>query len=193
MFYAEQQWTEARPLFLLGIRTAFKEDIEASVAELGYGEFVSIPGELLTPFADPVDSAHLITELRQHMAHLKKVHSTSRLPFYIRSQLPREIYPCLPPSRDNVPGFGAPSSEPYQVLSCSEKALYLLMRGRPFTVSTEMVKLAYILNGTDPGNSIFNLPDDATPTIPSPATLPQSYARTARSGRRIHFPARINI
>jgi transposase InsO family protein len=48
MCHADQQWTEALPLVLLGIRTAFKEDLQASVAELVYGEPLRIPGELLT-------------------------------------------------------------------------------------------------------------------------------------------------
>jgi hypothetical protein len=49
MCHADQQWTEALPLVLLGIRTAFKEDLQASVAELVYGEPLRLPGELLTP------------------------------------------------------------------------------------------------------------------------------------------------
>jgi hypothetical protein len=36
MCHADQRWTEALPLVLLGIRTAFKEDLQASVAELVY-------------------------------------------------------------------------------------------------------------------------------------------------------------
>jgi hypothetical protein len=38
MCHANHQWTEALPLVLLGIRSAFKEDLQASVAELVYGE-----------------------------------------------------------------------------------------------------------------------------------------------------------
>jgi cleavage and polyadenylation specificity factor subunit 1 len=53
-----------------------KEDLQASVAELVYGEPLRIPGELLTPTADSVDQAHLITELRQHMTHLRPVPAT---------------------------------------------------------------------------------------------------------------------
>jgi hypothetical protein len=59
----DQQWTEALPLVLLGIRTTFEEDLQASVAELVYGEPLRIPGELLTPSANPADAALLITEL----------------------------------------------------------------------------------------------------------------------------------
>jgi hypothetical protein len=80
MCHADQNWTEAFPLVLLGIRTAFKEGLQASVAELVYGEPssipgepLSIPGELLTPTAEPADPAHLITEFRRHMARLRPV------------------------------------------------------------------------------------------------------------------------
>jgi cleavage and polyadenylation specificity factor subunit 1 len=65
MCHADQQWTEALPL-VLGIRTSFKADQQASVAELVYGE-------LLTPTEDPVEPAHLITRLRRHMARLRPV------------------------------------------------------------------------------------------------------------------------
>jgi cleavage and polyadenylation specificity factor subunit 1 len=71
--HADQQWTEALPLVPLGIRTAFREDLQASVAELVYGEPLRIPGKLLTPSTNPVDPALLITKLCQHMARLRPV------------------------------------------------------------------------------------------------------------------------
>jgi cleavage and polyadenylation specificity factor subunit 1 len=37
MCHADQHWTEALPLVLLGIRRPFKADLQASVAELVYG------------------------------------------------------------------------------------------------------------------------------------------------------------
>jgi cleavage and polyadenylation specificity factor subunit 1 len=51
--HADQQWTDDIPLVLLGIRTAYKADLQASVAELVYGEHLRIPSELLTPASDP--------------------------------------------------------------------------------------------------------------------------------------------
>ena len=38
MCHADEQWTEALPLVLLGIRTAYKEDLQSSTAELVYSE-----------------------------------------------------------------------------------------------------------------------------------------------------------
>jgi hypothetical protein len=66
MCHTDQQWTEVLPLVLLRIQMAFKEYLQASVAELMYGEPLSIPSKLLTPSANPVNPAHLITELFQH-------------------------------------------------------------------------------------------------------------------------------
>jgi hypothetical protein len=60
-------------LVLLGIRKAYKEDLQASVAKLVSREPLRIPGELLTPTAEPADPAHLITELRQHMTRLRPI------------------------------------------------------------------------------------------------------------------------
>jgi hypothetical protein len=78
---------EVLPLVILGIRTAFKEDLQASVAELVYGVPRRIPGELQTSTADPVDPLHLITDLFQHMARLRPVpFSTPRLPGHIHAQ-----------------------------------------------------------------------------------------------------------
>jgi len=42
----QERWTDALPL-VLGIRTDFKTDLQASVAELVYGETLRIPGEFL--------------------------------------------------------------------------------------------------------------------------------------------------
>jgi len=49
MCHAEEKWTEALPVVLLGIRTAYKEDLQSSAAELVYGEPLKVPGELLVP------------------------------------------------------------------------------------------------------------------------------------------------
>jgi len=66
MCRAEERWTEALPLALLGMRTAFKEDLQASVAELVYGEPLRIPGELLAASPTTGHPSELMTQLRHH-------------------------------------------------------------------------------------------------------------------------------
>jgi transposase InsO family protein len=41
MCYTDQHWTEALPLVLLGIRTSYKMDLHASVAELVHSELLA--------------------------------------------------------------------------------------------------------------------------------------------------------
>ena len=41
-------WMDALPLMLLGIRTALKEDISSTAAEMVYGTSLRLPGVFLT-------------------------------------------------------------------------------------------------------------------------------------------------
>jgi hypothetical protein len=72
-----------------------------------FGETLRIPSELLTPTADPVDPAHLITELRQNIARLRPV------PAARHAQRPREMLSRLPLTGRNAPSLGAhPTAAP---------------------------------------------------------------------------------
>ena len=71
MCHADQQWTEALPLVLLGIRTAFKEDLQSSAAELVCGEPLRIPGEFLIPTTPKAEPSIFIQQLRRHMSQLR--------------------------------------------------------------------------------------------------------------------------
>jgi cleavage and polyadenylation specificity factor subunit 1 len=127
--HADQQWTEALPLVVLGIRASFKADLQASVAELVYGEPLRIPSELLIPTADPMESAHLITRLRRHMARLRPVpasHHTSSATF-----VHKDFHNCTHVFlRQDATrrALDPPYNGPYQVLSRREKTLQLLVR-----------------------------------------------------------------
>jgi cleavage and polyadenylation specificity factor subunit 1 len=187
MCHRDQHWTEALPLVLLRIRTSFKEDLQASVAELEYGEPLRIAGELI-PSANPVDPALLITDLRQHMARLRPVSAARHAS--PATFMHKDLEKCthvFPHQDETRRALEAPYSGLYHVLSRRDKTLQLLVCGRPVTVSTDRVKPAYILNETNRRNNP-NPPAIATPAIP-----PQPPTKTTRSGRHIHFPSRFNI
>jgi hypothetical protein len=73
MCHADKQRTEAVPLVLLGIRSAYKEDLETSVAELVYGEPLRVPGELLAATTPKVEPDHYIQQLHRQMSQLRPV------------------------------------------------------------------------------------------------------------------------
>jgi hypothetical protein len=123
MCHVDQHWTEELPLVFLGICTAFKEDLQASVAELVYGEPLRIPGELLTPSTNPVDPALLITELRQHMARLRPVPAARHASpaTFVHSTLEECTHVFL--HQDTMRcALEPPYSGPYQVLSRKKDA-----------------------------------------------------------------------
>jgi hypothetical protein len=109
---------------LFGIRTSFKEDLQVSVAELVYGEHLRIPGELLTPSANPVDPALLITELRQHMARLTPFPAARHVSpaTFVHKDLEKCTHVFL--HQDAMrQALEPPYSGPYQVLSWRDKTL----------------------------------------------------------------------
>ena len=122
-----------------------------------YSGPIRIPGELLTPTADPVHPAHLITEPRQYMARLRPFPAThhSSAATFVHSDLEKCTHVFLRQITTRL-ALEPLYSGPHQVLSRREKTLRLFMRGRPVTVSAGMVKPVYILSGTDCGNSTFN-------------------------------------
>jgi cleavage and polyadenylation specificity factor subunit 1 len=69
MCHADQQWTEALPL-VLGIRTAFKENLQSSTPELIYGEPLWIPGEFLVPATPKAEPSIFIQQFHHHMSQL---------------------------------------------------------------------------------------------------------------------------
>jgi cleavage and polyadenylation specificity factor subunit 1 len=188
MCHADQQWTEALPLVLLGIRTSFKADLDASVAEIVFDEPLRIPGDLVITAADPAEPAHLITQLRRHMARLRPVpasHHASSATF-VHKDLHNCTHVFLP--QDASRRVLKPlTTAPTRSFLAEKKILQLLVRGKPVIVSAYREKPAYVFNEADSGSTIFNLVGSATPV-----TAPSLATQTTRSGRRFRFPARFN-
>ena len=71
-------WVSGLPWILLGLRTAVKEDIGHSSAELVYGTTLRVPGELVTSNPSPVpDPTSYIAKLCSDMQAVKAVPSRS--------------------------------------------------------------------------------------------------------------------
>jgi cleavage and polyadenylation specificity factor subunit 1 len=71
MCHMDEKWIDALPLVLLGIRTANKEDLQSSAAELVYGEPLRVSGELLIQAAPKVEASAFIQQLRRFMDQLR--------------------------------------------------------------------------------------------------------------------------
>jgi cleavage and polyadenylation specificity factor subunit 1 len=198
MCHADQHWTEALLLVLLGIRSSFKADLHTSSAKLVYKETLRIPGEFLTPTTHPIEPAHIITQLRQHMARLRPVPATrhARPGTFVHKELHTCTHVFLRQDANRL-ALEPPYSGLYRVISRREKTLRLLVGGNTITVSTDRVKAAYIFNEADSTRSDSNPAVTPPPPIAPPATPPTTspphpLPRTTLSGRHVHFLARFN-
>jgi hypothetical protein len=115
MCHSDEKWIEALPLILLGIRTAYKEDLQSSAAELVYGEPLRVPGELLVPAAPKVETSVFIHQLRRHMDQVRPTPAARHAsPATFVSQGPPGIDPRIPAAGCHTPSLGATLQRPAQ-------------------------------------------------------------------------------
>ena len=69
----QTHWIESLPLVLLGIRTALKEDIQHTSAELVYGTTLHLPGAFFPDSTTPdvTDTTSYVSRLKSEMNNLK--------------------------------------------------------------------------------------------------------------------------
>jgi hypothetical protein len=97
------------------------------------------------PTAHTVDPAHLITQLRQHIARLRTVPATCHASPAKFEYKDLHNYTHVFLRKDAAcRALEPPYSGPYQVLSRKEKTLQVLIRGKLVTVPADEVKPAYM-------------------------------------------------
>lgn len=203
-------WAEALPLILLGIRTAFKDDLQCTAAELVYGTSLRLPGEFFTPSSDDnLDPTTYVSRLRSTMQTLQATPTrhTQRSQVHISNALTSASHVFIWNDTVRKP-LQPPYNGPVKVLSRAEKYYTIDINGRHDKVSIDRLKPAHLLEDTQP---VATPPDTSdTPTQPSPPPSPPTRTlsrastppratpaqtappvRSTRSGRRVHWPARL--
>ena len=149
MCHAEEKWTEVLPLVLLGIRTAYREDLQSPTAELVYGKPLQVPGELLVPAAPRFEASTFIQQLRHHMAQLRPTPAARHASpaTFIHKDLRDSTHVFL--WQDSIrQALEPPYSGPQKVIARNDKMLTIVVRDRQVNVSADQVKPAYVLDGT---------------------------------------------
>ncbi|XP_045779239.1 uncharacterized protein LOC123876882 [Maniola jurtina] len=186
MCHANPQWTEVLPLVLLGIRSAWKEDLGLSSAELVYGEALRLPGEFFNPPTNDrvSDPAYFADRLRNYMSELSPTPSSRRgkTVFYIPKDLSSADYVFL--RRGTMKrSLEQPYTGPYKVLERGEKNFKLEVKGKPMAVTIDRLKPAYIFQPQQ-----ADLPSQTShPSPPSHPSQSSQPSVTTRSGRRVRF------
>ncbi|CAK1599624.1 unnamed protein product [Parnassius mnemosyne] len=180
--HADEHWTESLPLVLLGIRSAFKEDLQSSSAELVYGEPLRLPGAFLDPTINVTsDITDFTARLHNFVKHLQPVpasrHTKEKTFVYKDLATTEHVFLREDASRTSLqPAY----SGPHKVLSRGDKVFKLLVKGKEMNVSIDRLKPAYILAD---GSRFSPIQAASSENIkgshPGPIT---------RSGRRVRFP-----
>jgi hypothetical protein len=141
MCHADQRWTDALSIVLLGIPTAFKEDLQVSLAELVYGEPLRVPPRATDPnhqhcgaitphqLPRPAYAAPSPVPAARHASPATFVHKDLRdsTHVFLQQDATRRA-------------LHTPYSGPHQVLSRRQKTFQLSARGKSITVSADRAK-----------------------------------------------------
>lgn len=189
--HADANWTESLPLVLLGVRSSFKEDLQASSAELLYGEPLRLPSEFFGPsVTGTTDMSDFTARLRSFADKLqpKPASRHRKDKVFIFKELGTADYVFLREDASRA-SFQPAYTGPHKVLERADKTFKILFKGNKVTVSIDRLKPAFIL--ADDG-------DNHPPTIKSPETVtttpthvpstPTNIIKKTRFGRQVHFP-----
>ena len=185
-------WADHLPMVLLGIRTALKEDLRCTSAELVYGTTLRLPAE----FFDSSSSNHLdpVSYVKRLKTTMHRLRATpprhhSRHKAYVCKDLAQCTHVFVRHDATLHP-LQPPYDGPYKVIQRSDKTFTIEQHGQEKVVSLDRLKPAHVenpsLEDTTPVND-SNWLDSPLITSPTPAT------RITRSGRRVHLPARFGF
>ncbi|GBN00815.1 Retrovirus-related Pol polyprotein from transposon 412 [Araneus ventricosus] len=182
------KWTEMLPIVLLGLRSALKEDINATCAQLVYGTTLRLPSDLVTSGSiNQTINPTYVTSLIQTMRSLNPVspalHGIPKI--YINPSLKTCSHIFLRSDKVNPP-LTPPYTGPHLVITRNDKNFIIDLNGKQSTVSIDRVKPAYLLaDDTEHSVQTQSQPsiEEPTPAPPNPIK-PSAY----RCGRKVRFP-----
>lgn len=197
-------WTDALPLVLLGIRATFKPDLNASPAEMLYGQTISLPGDFIEKSEELALQSDFVKELRSIMAEIRPVstsnHATDRT--FVQKDLARCTHVFLRDDTVRKP-LKKPYDGPYCIIKRDDKTFDIKINERTVKVSIDRVKAAFLSNDELREQTAENNtpprpePSDQTSSPKPPphstnnaAKEAKTPTRSTRSGRTVRFPQR---
>ncbi|XP_046608719.1 uncharacterized protein LOC124299509 [Neodiprion virginianus] len=186
--HENNQWTRSLPIVLLGIRAAWREDIQATSAELVYGEPLRLPGEFIasTP-QQSEDTSSYVKDLRRRMQELQPTpvirHGQRKI--FVFKDLRTTSHVLL--RHDAIKNaLENPYDGPYLVISRGTKDFVINNKGKEITVSIDRLKPAYILHEGDQDVSLQSTAERTTQQAPPQPT--DSQSQTAPQPQVIESP-----
>lgn len=167
-------WLDILSTVLLGLRTSFKEDLQATPADMLYGTSLRIPGEFFVTSDPPADPQVFIEEHREFMRGLRPMptahHNKEKI--FISKDLNTCTHVFIRCDHVKKP-LESPYRGPYKITERLTDNLYRIeIEGTPQTINIDRLKPAYITktdNNSPRDND--NTKQDVTPPHEWTSTL----------------------
>ncbi|XP_046407466.1 uncharacterized protein LOC124172105 [Ischnura elegans] len=203
-----QQWVDVLPAILLGFRSALKEDLQATPAELVYGVPLRLPGEFLSPTSGP-NPTYFTSQLREHFRgpspRPAARHGTRHA--FIFKNLPSASHVFVRHDA-SLCALQSPYKGPYKVQQRDSKIIKVRLPNRDVHIAIARLRPAYsiseepiipeerseiLIPTTKRQPSTQVLPSTSIPTAdgptPTPAAPGAEYTLPGgRPKRRVRFP-----
>jgi cleavage and polyadenylation specificity factor subunit 1 len=170
---------EKLPIVLLGIRTALKEDLNTSTAELVYGCTLRLPGEFFS-VSGMKSPQQLLLSLREHFRQIRPT-PTSRhgsTGMFVHAALKDTSHVFIRDDSVRRP-FQSPYSGPYLVLDRKQKFFQVQVGTQQKWISIDRLKPAHSFSQTKEAPVIPSLVQPVKPALKT--------STTTRSGRHVRF------
>ena len=142
-----RDWKDNLAVVLLGMRTALKEDLGCSAAEICFGTVLRIPGEYYRPLQPETwtDRTDFAEKLVSHMSNLVPVHPRMPInrPIYIHKDLLSCTHVFVRTDSVKKP-LESPYTGPHKVVSRTDKNIVILLAGKHNSISIDRCKPAYV-------------------------------------------------
>lgn len=172
-----KSWLEILPTVVFGLRIHYKEDIQASAAEMVYGEPLRVPGEFLFPSPPDANPHEFLRDIRHTFSTLKPVPASrhDNPSTFVYKAL--KTCPSVYLRDDTVRGsLQRPYTGPYPVISRKDKTFKILKNAKHVIVSIDRLKPAFTLAN----HVTFESPGIVTPPV---ATIGPAVDPTANRGQ----------
>ena len=174
-------WMDHLPLAMLGIRTAWRTELECSPAELVYGTSLTVPGSLVGEAPQTQDqelpTSEFVLDLFKRMGELQPTemahHTVPQV--QVPSSIGESKWVYVRTDAVRQP-LVRPYTGPYKVIDKSAKYFTIIKNGRPDTVSLDRLKPAFLFehnNIASENSSESSESRESNVTQPSVSSPPQ--------------------
>lgn len=190
-------WVDVLPTILLGLRSTFKPDIDATPAEMLFGTTLRLPGEFFYDTKPAINENEFVKELRQNMKNIKPTqtsnhHTNEKI--FLQPGLLAASHVFVRCDAVKTP-LQQPYDGPYKVMKRFDKYFTIKIKDRQVKISIDRLK---------PAHMEINSEDQIQPEQTTSSPPPQCQARenktetnvppnrTTRSGRNVKIPRRFH-